>query len=687
MLGSWSDEVMDLVMKNVLVALSAAMNNQSIPPLDENTITEAKQQAVYSLICSPSEAISYISKNVQLMWEQNQLSEILEEIPYLVIKGACAAIYYPDPIKRTMGDIDIIVPPQYFDKTYQRLVAAGYITNEPVDSNDRHIHFKRNGVLIELHRRFATLQSKDQEKLLDEWLYAAAPEMGKVGKYTFPMPQKELNGLVLLTHINQHLEEGLGLRQLLDWILYVRQSLSDESWESFKTKTDQLGLTTLAKVVTRFGQIYLKLNTELRWCHDVNDSTVEKLLDYVYECGNFGSKDSGNNTMIMVMSHGRGVKGFFRNLQNRGVKNWDAVSRHSWLIPFAWVYQLIRYIGKGVKSNGLVSLSDNIVASRKRNELMDELEATRTAFKTESTAHITRQIDKRNIDYHQRNAVKSNNVLKRMGRPIYYRLKKSRVARLLYNINDFYYVFRYKLMGKAVISENDIRNVEKNVTFIYKSFNRQNQAKRLYKSIKAYYPQAQIIIADDSEEPLSIEGADIIHLPFNSGLCKGLIEALSRVNTEYVMRMDDDELLTPKSNIHEQLSYLQSHSMVDLVGIQPSFRNPEKSAAVYSKIKMRKQLIIPEGTIIDDREVVYKAPNVFLARTEKVREVGYDSNIRMIDHHEFFYRAAGRIVAVQDPHSYVMHCHNRFEREYDLYRRDTLNDSKYIRMKHGKQYG
>lgn len=679
---------MDLVMQNVLVALSAAMNKQSIPPLDEDTINEAKQQAVYSLICSPAQAIPYISKNTQLMWEQEHLSEILEGIPYLVIKGACAAIYYPDPIRRTMGDIDIVVPPQFFDKSYQMLVTAGYTTNEPVDSDDRHIHFKRNGILIELHRRFATLQSKDQERILDEWLYTATPEMGTVGKHSFPMPQKEINGLVLLTHINQHLEEGLGLRQLLDWIMYVRKSLSGESWESFKTKTDQLGLTTLAKVVTRFGQIYLKLNTELTWCQDINDTTVEKLLDYVYECGNFGSKDSGNNTMIMVMSHGRGVKGFFKNLQSRGVKNWDAVSRHSWLIPFAWIYQLIRYIRKGIKSNGLASLSDNIVASQKRNELMDELEATRAAFKTESMAHITKHINNINIEYQQRDAAdKSNNVLKRIGRPIYYRLKKSKAGRLLYYINDFYYVCRHKLMGKAIISENDIRNVEKNVTFIYKSFNRQNQAKRLYKSIKAYYPQAHIIIADDSEEPLNIEGADIIHLPFNSGLCKGLIEALSRVKTEYVMRMDDDELLTPGSNIHKQLSYLQSHPTVDLVGIQPSFRNPEKAAAVYSRIKMRKQLVIPAGTIIDGREVVYKTPNIYLARTEKVREVGYDPNIRMIDHHEFFYRAAGQIVSVQDPHSYVMHCHNRFEKEYDLYRRDTLNDSKYIKMKHGKQYG
>ncbi len=61
-------------------------------------------------------------------------------------------------------------------------------------------------------------------------------------------------------------------------------------------------------------------------------------------------------------------------------------------------------------------------------------------------------------------------------------------------------------------------------------------AKRLYSGIRAYYPGAAIVIVDDSAEPLEIADTDIIHLPFNSGLSKGLIAALDAVKTEYVMR-------------------------------------------------------------------------------------------------------------------------------------------------------
>ena len=87
-------------------------------------------------------------------------------------------------------------------------------------------------------------------------------------------------------------------------------------------------------------------------------------------------------------------------------------------------------------------------------------------------------------------------------------------------------------------------------------------------------------------------------------------------------------------------------------------------------------------TKIDERHVVVgKTPNRFIARTEKLQSVGYDDNIRMIDHHEFFYRAAGNIVSVLDTECYVIHYHNWFDRNYKKYRADYQGDLQYIRRK------
>ena len=655
-----------------LSALSGALN-RSIKTTDPAVLQEAKEQAVYALMTTDSYSYSIVANNTQLAWEQQELANALKNIPYVVLKGTAAAIYYPEPLRRTLGDIDLVVAPEDFPKAYQALKDAGYNTPDSVDGLDRHVHFFRNDITIELHRNFAVLQTREQEELLDQWIMDAIPHavQGKVASFTFPMLPDQLNGLVILAHINQHLEEGLGIRQIVDWAMYIKHSLSDEAWADFREKTDLLGLTTLAKASAQLGRKHLGLNEEITWCRDVPDSVVADLVDYLFECGNFGHKDAVNNTVAMVLSHGRGVRGFFSNLQSSGESNWALLGKKPWLKPFAWAYQLGRYIRLGFKNTSVMDFGKNMAASGRRNKLLDSLEARRQAFRTKRPK-------------------KSKTMYDRL-RTVYRWLKKSIFRKPLYYLHDAYYLVAYKHMGKAKISPDNIRNVEENVTFIYKSFNRQKQAKRLYRNIKQYYPNARVIIADDSKDPLSIQkmcGRDmIVRLPFNSGLSKGIIQALEQVETPYVMRMDDDELLIPRTNVHDLLAYLQKNRQVDLVGIQASHKNPEQSAEKMRKIRMNKKLLIPAGTIIDGKETVYKSVNVFLARTESLRKVGYDPNIRMIDHHEFFFRAAGQIVCVQDAHCCVMHCHNRFEKDYDKYRSDCEGDARYIQSKHGGSYG
>lgn len=104
--------------------------------------------------------------------------------------------------------------------------------------------------------------------------------------------------------------------------------------------------------------------------------------------------------------------------------------------------------------------------------------------------------------------------------------------------------------------------MRENVTFVFKSFERQRLAKRLYKNIQRYCPGINVIIVDDSSKPLELTGPglQVVQLPFNSGLSKGLNKGLELVQTPFVVRMDDDELLTSHSNFHKQLEFLLANS-------------------------------------------------------------------------------------------------------------------------------
>ena len=260
------------------------------------------------------------------------------------------------------------------------------------------------------------------------------------------------------------------------------------------------------------------------------------------------------------------------------------------------------------------------------------------------------------------------------------------VASLLeYRLLEIWWVLR----GFPKPSAEDAALIASNVTFMFKSFERQKQARALYRSIRKYYPGVRVVVADDSSKPLVLDdnNCTIIQMPFNSGLSKGLNQALAEVKTPFLMRMDDDELLTRRSNIARELRFLLSYPEVDLVGIPCiealKFRSLRTYMQSYIRTPMKEAplpLKVPHGTRIDDNHIVLgKLPNRFLARTESIRKVGWDDNIRMIDHHDFFFRAAGVLVSVISTDSIVFHNHNFFSPKYNRYRNDWKGDAMYIR--------
>lgn len=54
--------------------------------------------------------------------------------------------------------------------------------------------------------------------------------------------------------------------------------------------------------------------------------------------------------------------------------------------------------------------------------------------------------------------------------------------------------------------QEEVEFVRENVTVIFKSFERQKMAKRLYENLQKYYPGVRVVIADDSRKPLDLKG-------------------------------------------------------------------------------------------------------------------------------------------------------------------------------------
>ena len=269
------------------------------------------------------------------------------------------------------------------------------------------------------------------------------------------------------------------------------------------------------------------------------------------------------------------------------------------------------------------------------------------------------------------------------------------VFSVISNLEYRYFDKKWKKQGWKKPEQNEIDFVKKNVTVIYKSFERQEMARRLYENLQSYYPGIRVVIADDSSKPLDLQGESlqVLHLPFNSGLSYGLNCALEKVKTPYVMRMDDDELLTVKTQLGAQVGFLNRHSEIDIVGFctLTSIRceNPDKAVSRFTSFSMKgapKPLLIPHMTQIDGNHFVMgKIPNLYVARTEKLRSIGWDENLRIMDHQDFFWRAAGNLVTVIALGTAVFHYHNPFQRYYQKYRQDVERDKEYIVKKRKRE--
>ncbi|MBR4502317.1 MAG: nucleotidyltransferase family protein [Clostridia bacterium] len=285
------------------------------------------------------------------------------KVPFVILKGTSAAKYYPNPVLRTLGDIDIIPRREDFETAYEELLNAGYRIEKELG---RETCFVKDGIMVELHRSFAKLNNPSYAEYLDDLIIENINP-------THVLPDI-VNGLVLLEHISQHLVRGLGLRQIIDWMMFVNKCLPEEQWEEFREMAKNIGLDTLAITLSRMCEIFLGLPRHA-WCEGANEEICNMLMEYILSCGNFG-----NNRMTVqglsenVLIYARNPVAFFKLLQSSGMERWKPTEKYFFIRPFAWVYQAGRYVKRGLsQKNSLKSLKAAFSESRKRKKMFDFL--------------------------------------------------------------------------------------------------------------------------------------------------------------------------------------------------------------------------------------------------------------------------------------------------------------------------
>ena len=305
---------------------------------------------------------------------QDQLLALLKEhnIPVAILKGAAAAIYYPNPSQRNMGDIDFLVPQDLFDSAEKLLVENGYTMTQDRSKNPRHSGFAKDGVHFELHHHFSHDDAPDIEQYLIDGFNQL--ETKTIDGHQFTMFPPLANGLVLLDHMRSHLKSGLGLRQVVDWMMYVNAKADDSFWnEHMILTTKNSELYILAITATKMCHSYLGITDGFSWYKEANDGLCSALIENLFSYGNFGRKKGEKNRIETVQSSIL-RDGIFHRLQKSGEYNWKSYKKHHWLKPFCWIYQSFRYMKQYITTNRDATQSKTeFTNAKERNKLLEEL--------------------------------------------------------------------------------------------------------------------------------------------------------------------------------------------------------------------------------------------------------------------------------------------------------------------------
>lgn len=315
----------------------------------DDLYTEALQQSVLSIVAPeiPSQYRTKKWNEIQFQQKKNfilychaqdELKKILDEnkISFVVLKGNASAIAYKDPSQRMMGDIDVLVPQDQYLNVKKILQSADYIERH---DNGRHASFNNDKQVFEIHHHYS--YEIDIEEFLIDGLKNR--DFVSIEGYEFPMLPKLANGLVILDHFRRHLKSSVGLRQVVDWMMYVNCHLDDEFWiNDFQGVATDKTMYTLAITLTRMCQLYLGLPDSINWCNEADEYLCSLLLENVLNSGNFGRK-LGSDKLYENVGVSFYSEGFFHRLQHAGEKNWKLYHAHRYLKPFCWLYQFFRY--------------------------------------------------------------------------------------------------------------------------------------------------------------------------------------------------------------------------------------------------------------------------------------------------------------------------------------------------------
>lgn len=344
--------------RGILILIKSAITNEVLSLPDDFSLEEAfrfcKKRQLVSLLytgavrCGISKEdpmmlqmiqyyFRYIMHSEKQMTEAKRVFDAFDEagIDYLPLKGTHMKSLFPKPEFRMMGDADVLIRAEQYDRIVPIVKKLGFVHST---DSEHHYCWHTDALNLELHQMLIPSSYTEYYRYCGDGWKLAVPDCGN--RYKFATPEDEF--IFLFTHFTKHyLVGGIGCRHVIDlWVF--RRNFPDMDENYILSVLKELHLVEFYQNVMQMIRV---------WFEDgVIDEKIDFMSEFIFTSGNWGSSKThalaSSVKNVQTIRHPRfyRVYKFFRLLfptvENLKLR-YPFLHKHSYLVPLFYLVRIV----------------------------------------------------------------------------------------------------------------------------------------------------------------------------------------------------------------------------------------------------------------------------------------------------------------------------------------------------------
>lgn len=251
-------------------------------------------------------------------------------IDYMPLKGVNLKALYPKPELRPMGDADVLIRMDQYERIIPIMHSLGYVEE---GESDHELPWRSEELYLELHKCLIPSYNRDYYAYFGDGWQLAVQQSGS--RYAM---SAEDTFVYLFVHFAKHFRDGgIGCRHVVDLWLYRRKN-PDLNEEYIKTELSKLHLL----------EFYENTCLLLAAWFDggqMNDKT-EFMSEFIFASGSWGSMEARVVSSVLRSAEysAAGFSGKLTYLLQTAFpplvmlrSKYTVLKKHPWMLPLVWV--------------------------------------------------------------------------------------------------------------------------------------------------------------------------------------------------------------------------------------------------------------------------------------------------------------------------------------------------------------